>query len=200
MLAATSLVPDRPRRVFCLLLQRWCRLVSSWRNKIFSIICHKVVTLFSIFDLDFKTHHITVETIRMMTSNTALKKSMTTWPFSPSVPRNVPKTRQKNTMPKVFVPLLYCITLINSSFSKTSVDTWSVIFWTGCFFGTYTVCACNNTLLLLNYKLIFSFSIRYKKIEASSSPVEKLLETNCLETCSCKIINLQNCAHILKYY
>lgn len=146
----------------------------------------------SMFDFDFKTYHITVETIRIMTSNTALKKSMTTWPFSPSVPRNVPKTRQKKTMPKVFVPLLYCITLISSSSPKTSVGSWSVIFWNGCFFGTYTVCACNSIIIIIKLQTNFSFfQIWYiAKIETSSSPVEKLLETNCLETCSCKIINL----------
>lgn len=129
------------------------------KQAMFSITtCRKaVMPSLSIFDFDFKTHHITVETIRMMTSNTALKKSMTTWPFSPSVPRNVPKTRQKKTMPRVFVPLLYCITLINSSSPKTSVvDSWSELFWTGCFFGTYTVCACITALLLLNYKTNFS--------------------------------------------
>lgn len=88
------------------------------------------------------TYHITVDTILMMTSNTALKKSITIWPFSPRVPKNVPNTKQKKTMPSVLVPLLYCVTLINSSSPRTSEDIETEVrFWKGGVFGTYTVWA-----------------------------------------------------------
>lgn len=128
----------------------------------------------------------------MMTSNTALKKSMTTWPFSASVPKNVPKTRQKKTMPRVFVPLLYCITLINSSSSRTSADNWSVVLWNRCFFGTYTVCACEYRKITWAYvKLPGQFLFRCVTIIGSTrgtySPVGKPLGTSCRETCFCKI-------------
>lgn len=66
--------------------------------------------------------HMTQVTIFMTTSKTAAKKSTTTCPFWPIVPRNVPKTKQKNTMPKVLVPLRYWMTRIScgSSVSRSA--------------------------------------------------------------------------------
>uniref|UniRef100_A0A1A9V0V0 Uncharacterized protein n=1 Tax=Glossina austeni TaxID=7395 RepID=A0A1A9V0V0_GLOAU len=59
-------------------------------------------------------NHITHVTIFMTTSNIAAKKSTTTCPLEPIVPRNVPNTKQKNTIPNVLVPLRYCMTRIRA--------------------------------------------------------------------------------------
>uniref|UniRef100_A0A1A9ZW33 Uncharacterized protein n=1 Tax=Glossina pallidipes TaxID=7398 RepID=A0A1A9ZW33_GLOPL len=59
-------------------------------------------------------NHITHVTIFITTSNIAAKKSTTTCPLEPIVPRNVPNTKQKNTIPNVLVPLRYCMTRIRA--------------------------------------------------------------------------------------
>uniref|UniRef100_A0A1B0C4R4 Uncharacterized protein n=1 Tax=Glossina palpalis gambiensis TaxID=67801 RepID=A0A1B0C4R4_9MUSC len=58
-------------------------------------------------------NHITHVTIFITTSNIAAKKSTTTCPLEPIVPRNVPNTKQKNTIPNVLVPLRYCMTPVS---------------------------------------------------------------------------------------
>ncbi|KAI9577144.1 hypothetical protein GQX74_004906 [Glossina fuscipes] len=63
-------------------------------------------------------NHITHVTIFITTSNIAAKKSTTTCPLEPIVPRNVPNTKQKNTIPNVLVPLRYCMTLPNLLYYK----------------------------------------------------------------------------------
>lgn len=98
----------------------------------------------------------------MMTSNTALKKSITIWPFSPRVPKNVPNTRQKKTMPSVLVPLLYCVTLISSSSPITGsedIET-EVRFWKGGVFGTYTVWAWRRRKKIFIYLFIYLIHLR----------------------------------------
>lgn len=49
-------------------------------------------------------NHMTPETIFIITSKMAWKKSITTWLLGPMVPRQLPKTRQKKTRPSVLVP------------------------------------------------------------------------------------------------
>lgn len=49
-------------------------------------------------------NHITPVTIFMITSKMAWKKSITTWPLGPRVPKRLPKIRQKKTRPSVLVP------------------------------------------------------------------------------------------------
>lgn len=48
--------------------------------------------------------HMMMQTIRMITSSITSQKSMTGLARSPTLPRTVPKARQKKIMPRVLVP------------------------------------------------------------------------------------------------
>lgn len=101
-------------------------------------------------DMPIGVSHMTPVTIFMTTSKTAVKNCITTCPFSPIVPKRVPKTRQKKTIPRVLVPERYCTTRTSWMFSFSSKSPVCVVFrlvslmLKGLVFRSYTVWACWN--------------------------------------------------------